>query len=51
MDNFLSTRVPSAALEPSKETVSIVKEETKTEEKKDVAIVQKKTETKAGDKK
>ena len=43
--------VSTQALEPLKETVSIVKEETKTEEKKDVAIVQKKTETKAGDKK
>jgi len=37
--------------EPIKKVVSSIKEETKTEEKKDIPVIQKKTETKTSDKK
>ena len=44
--------ISAQPLEPTKKTVDLpVKEETKTEEKKDAPVVQKKTETKTSDKK
>ena len=43
--------ISAPTVEPVKKLVSVAKEETKTEEKKDAPVVQKKTETKTSDKK